>query len=443
MPLTPLPAGIAPLGPCLADWAGETVLLGFSGGGDSLALLHLATGWASETRSTLRPVIIDHGLRSESASEADRAARQAHALGWTPVVERWDATKPATGLQAAARRFRLETFARRAREVGATAVLLGHTRDDQAETVWRRLLAGSGLEGLSAMSIIDPLPLWPEGRGISLVRPLLGARRAALREWLSQRGEDWIDDPSNANPAFSRVRDRAVLARLETGGFDPARLAGLADKVARYQRSQAETAGRWLMQHAVFHAWGGISLDRDKAPPWRAMEAMRAAVSGEPAPQSAASRKLAEAMRSGEAITAGGAALGYRGDQACLFRDPGHVTGRADRSRHRRGTAAMGEIGIWDGRFEIRSQKIRIRPFSDCAADGFDTDRLGPVPPAARPGLPAIWENDRFQGLAGLDPDFPSVRWLASELMARNLFGDRPPPWFHTQLRDQSAQGSH
>ncbi|WP_420434230.1 tRNA lysidine(34) synthetase TilS [Hyphobacterium sp.] len=438
-----MPAGIEPLGACLADWEGETVLLGFSGGGDSLALLHLATGWASETGSILRPVIIDHALRPESAAEADRAAGQARALGWTPIIARWEGDKPATGLQAAARRFRLETFARLAGKGSARAILLGHTCDDQAETVWRRLLAGSGIEGLSAMSIIDPLPLWPEGRGISLVRPLLGARRAALRDALSRCGENWIDDPSNTDPAFSRVRDRAMLAQLESGGFDPARLAGLADRIGRYHKTQAETAGRWLMRNAVFHAWGGISLDRDHAAPWRAVEALRAAVSGDPAPQSAAARKLAGALRSGEAITAGGAALGYRGARAFLFRDPGHATGRADRSRHRPEIARIGETCVWDGRFEIRGRQIQIRPFSECPSDERDGVGLGPIPPAARSGLLSVWENGRFQGLAGLDGDFRGVHWLASELIARNLFGDRPPPWFHTQLRDQAAQGSH
>ncbi|WP_421788104.1 tRNA lysidine(34) synthetase TilS [Hyphobacterium sp.] len=443
MPLKPRPIERVSFNDGLAGWAGQTVLIGVSGGGDSLALLHFATDWARETGSDLRPVIIDHGLRMESTDEAAFAAGRAQALGWTPVIERWRASKSDTGLQAAARQFRLETFARLAGEAGAQAVLLGHTLDDQAETVWRRLLAGAGAEGLTAMSPIDPMPLWPAGRGIFLVRPLLNVRRRALRQWLTEAGERWIDDPSNINPAYSRVRDRAVLSKLESQGFDPARLAAMATQLQGRQRRDAAAAGRWLMQHARFHGWGGVMLPGGAAIPVTAMDALRAAVSGDPAPDARAARKLSAALKAGDAVTAGGAALSHRKGKAVLFRDPGHVTGRADKTRNRANSVRMSGITIWDGRFEVSDAALDILPFAAASAEGAEVPSMDAIPPAARASLPAIVKQGEFQGVAGFCPEISGVRWLADELVARNLFGDRPPAWFHTQLRDQSAQGSH
>lgn len=443
MPLTLQADATAALRAGLKDQAGETLLIGVSGGGDSLALLLLATRWARDNGAQLCPVIIDHALRPESADEACQAAERARALGWAPVVVRWDGAKPDTGLQAAARDFRLHTFARLARQEGARAILLGHTLDDQAETVWRRLLSGGGVSALTAMTAHDPLPVWPEGWGIQLARPLLGLRRQALREYLREAGETWIDDPSNTDPAYSRVRDRTVLSRLEAAGFRVERLAAMADRLRQYERGQAEAAGRWLMQHAIFHPWGGASLTPGLVAPLRAMDALRAAVSGDPAPDRAAASKLANALATRKAFTAGGVALGYRGGEAWLIRDPGHVSGRADKGRSAPQIVQLGEKAVWDGRFEIRNPECDIHPMSALAGESPDHADLGPVPPAARPGLAHVSKKGDYQGLAGLDAENSLISWLAGALISRNLFGDRPPTWFHTQLRDQTAQGSH
>ena len=87
------------------------------------------------------------------------------------------------------------------------------------ETVLMRAAAGSNWRGLAGMAPLAPVPLWPEGRGLMLARPLLGARREALRKMLRARGAEWIEDPANADPAFERVRARAALSALEAKGL--------------------------------------------------------------------------------------------------------------------------------------------------------------------------------------------------------------------------------
>ncbi len=414
-----------------------------SGGGDSLALLLVAADRARDGGTTLIPVTIDHGLRTESASEAEIIAERARRLGLDPVIIRWEDAKPERGLQAAARDFRLRSFARLAREHGATTILLGHTLDDQAETVWRRLVAGGGFDALSGMSHSDPLPLWPQGRGLRLVRPLLGVRRAALRDWLTRRGERWIDDPSNDNPAFSRVVDRQVLARLERHGFDPARLARLADAIRDRKADEAETAARWLMENAVFHAWGCVSFENAQTAPLAALDAARAAVSGNPAPDRKAARRIARSLTEGQPVTTAGVATHYRRNRPVLIRDPGCETGRADHSQTGPERMQTGAGLLWDGRFEITATDVDVHTLQRRTPPGFAMKDVAGVMPLSRPGLPGVWKGDEFQGFVGLEPRCEAARWLAHELMARNLFGDRAPQWFHTQLRDQTAQGSH
>ncbi|MEE2525913.1 tRNA lysidine(34) synthetase TilS [Hyphobacterium sp. HN65] len=427
---------------CLKGQEKRTLVLGYSGGGDSHALLLIADGWAKANGATLVPVIIDHALRAESAAEAHLAADRAEALGWKSHIESWTGEKPSTGIQAAARLFRLQTFAGVAHEAGASSVLLGHTLDDQTETVWRRLRAGGKGDSLAGMSSLDPFPLWPQGKGLSLIRSLVGARRAGLRAWLEAQGEAWIEDPSNLNREYSRVRDRQLLARLEQQGFDPARLTALAQRFAGQAACEAEEAGHWLMAHAEFLSWGGVRLENNR-PPLRAMDAMRAAVSGQPGRDTKAARRLSDALSRGEAATAGGAALTRDRRGALMIRDPGFVSGRADGSQTGAISVRIGTETIWDGRFSVTGEGVELRSLSSALPADIAIE-FGSIPSGpARDGLAAIWKDNEFCGLCGTDPCYADARWLAPELVARNLFGDRPPEWFRTQLRDQTAQGSH
>lgn len=183
--------------------AGPPVVVGCSGGVDSLALLALAAA------SGLEPVAVhvDHGLRPGSAAEAEHVAAAASALGAGFLSERVS-VPPGANLEERAREARHAALDRARRRERATAVLLGHTRDDQAETVLLNLLRGAATAGLGGM---------PERRG-SLARPILGLSRADTVEICGRLRLDPIDDPMNADIRFRRAwLRREVIPRLEAG----------------------------------------------------------------------------------------------------------------------------------------------------------------------------------------------------------------------------------
>jgi tRNA(Ile)-lysidine synthase len=211
----------------------SALILAVSGGPDSTALLLLAARWRRARRRgpKLVAVTVDHGLRRESAREARAAARLARRLGVPHRTIRWEDTKPATGLQEAAREARYRLLAAAAARARARYILTGHTLDDQAETVLIRLTRGSGLGGLGAMRRIAPLPGGEVGTMIA--RPLLELPKARLLATLARAGIDFASDPSNRDPRFTRARLRDLMPALAREGLDARRFALLARRMQR------------------------------------------------------------------------------------------------------------------------------------------------------------------------------------------------------------------
>ena len=188
--------------------AGDMSRIGiaFSGGGDSTALMHLARDWARGRH--LMVATVDHGLRAESAAEAVLCHRAAAGLGLPHATLLWQRGTEAGNLMAAARDARLRLLSGWAARNRLEAVLLGHTQDDQAETVLMRLARGSGVDGLAGMAPRR------DAFAMTWLRPMLEVSRAELRDWLESRGIGWLDDPSNDNSDYDRVRIRKADAAL-------------------------------------------------------------------------------------------------------------------------------------------------------------------------------------------------------------------------------------
>jgi len=209
---------------------GGLVLVACSGGADSLALAAAVAFEAPRAGLSAGAVIVDHDLQEGSLAAAERAAGQCRSLGLTPVELVRVNVVPAGSLPSAGSGSGPESRARDARygafedalqRVGAVAVLLGHTRDDQAEQVLLGLARGSGARSLSGM---------PARRG-PYVRPLLGLPRAITVAACEAAGlTAWVD-PHNSDPAYGRVRARGLLPLLETelGAGTVAALARSAD----------------------------------------------------------------------------------------------------------------------------------------------------------------------------------------------------------------------
>jgi tRNA(Ile)-lysidine synthase len=221
-----------------AERADRACALAVSGGSDSTALMVLFADWLAEqglASGNHTVLTVDHGLRPESAAEAECVAEHARALGFRHDTLVWEGEKPATGLQAAARAARYRLMCTYMHAHGIVTLLTAHTRDDQAETLLMRLARGSGLDGLCAIAPVVDLA-HPGGLGARIVRPLLAVPKARLEATLEARGIAWTEDPSNRSPAFERTRLRAAAAALAAVGLTS---EALALSATRLQRARA------------------------------------------------------------------------------------------------------------------------------------------------------------------------------------------------------------
>lgn len=379
----------------------EPIAIGFSGGGDSLALLALVC--AHSPKTSIHALIVDHALRPESAMEANRAAEMATALGAKPAILCWET--PRAGHNHA-RIARYSLLAKACRNLGTTTLYLAHTLDDQEETFCMRLARGSSARGLACMSTFSPFPVWPQGRDLWLARPLLGTRRQTLRHWLTQHNLDWIDDPSNRNRRYSRVRWREKLADLHQDGLASQRIAHsvrLLGQLENLRRRDADTllnASTELYQAGyavvdVSHFASASPVPRDTT-----LAAVMAAIAGTgstPLPISTvrrtAMRLLAEP---GAAFSVAGCHVRRKGSEVLISRDPGAVLGRSPKRQMKRVQAQKGQKTLYDSRFEIIAPNdgwIETLGERARALPPQEYNNLMALPAAVRPTLPVLRDN--------------------------------------------------
>jgi tRNA(Ile)-lysidine synthase len=238
---------MAPFGPFETR---PVLAVGVSGGRDSLSLAVLAREWAVARGGGVLGLIVDHGLRPESAAEAAMTGDLLARHGIASEVLRWAGSKPGSGLQAAARTARYRLLFEACRRHAVLHLLVAHHADDQAETVTMRASRASGSDGLAGMAgLIERR----EGR---LLRPLLSIPRARLTATLLERAISWIDDPSNADPRFERARLRRAMAlspvEISTGIARAVREERLAELAVR--ALDLDMADCVAVDHASFRA---------------------------------------------------------------------------------------------------------------------------------------------------------------------------------------------
>jgi tRNA(Ile)-lysidine synthase len=236
----------------------EPLAVAVSGGPDSLALLLLA---AAARPGAIRAATVDHGLRPESADEAASVAPLCAKLGVPHMILTVSVPAGPAGPQAEARTARYAALAGWMAREGIPVLLTGHHADDQAETLLMRLNRGSGVGGLAGVRARGPLP-GSEGR-LAAARPLLGWRRAELAAIVAAARLDAIDDPSNTDPAFDRVRMRQQLAGAPWLGI-PA-LARSAAALAEAEEALEATASALFAERAVVGA-GVVELRAGNLP---------------------------------------------------------------------------------------------------------------------------------------------------------------------------------
>jgi tRNA(Ile)-lysidine synthase len=357
------------------------VALALSGGGDSIALLRLAAEWAGARGRRLLALSVDHGLNPDSGRWNGFARQAAMTAGADWRGLRWEGDKPRTGLTAAARSARHRLIAEAARAAGARVVLFAHTADDIAEADLMRREGAT----LGRVREWSPSPVWPEGRGLMLLRPLLDEGREPLRDGLRAQGANWIEDPANADLRYGRSRARQALA---AGGATP----------------QVVSGPRGVSGAQGLRTVGEASVEASRDIPARTLAAALVCVGGGATPpRGGRLETLVRRLRAGEDFTATlcGTRITAAGETATLVREAGEMA--------RKGAAPLrltpGVEAVWDGRFaftaaeagwSVAAGRGRLSQLSDA-----DRAALAPLTPQARAAWPVLVRDGGGDGGGG------------------------------------------
>lgn len=372
-------------------------VIAVSGGSDSLALMFLAKDWAMARHRRLDVVTVDHQLRPESASEAKFVANLAARLNLFHKTMAWEASCTQGNLMSAAREGR---YALLAQAAAGAPILLGHTLDDQAETFMMRLARGSGVDGLAGMAERRQLDT-PSGN-VDLIRPLLQVTRAQLQAYLTELGQDWVNDPSNDKSEYDRIKIRQALPLLAELGLDAQRLVQTARAMASSKEAlclrMQEAAQHCLLEDMA----PDVMLDPMALSDWdrdtqlRLLGRLIRYVSGAPyAPRRSALERALEYLHTGRSYAVGHAIL-WQNPQALhrhvfICREPAKICDIFPRN--------LGEI--WDHRWRVTQhipQDAQFALLTPKILQSIETKGVWPAPlrqtrPALIRGEDVLWHS--------------------------------------------------
>ncbi len=359
--LTEMQAPLATPSGFRAIWARlgapRRIVLAVSGGGDSMALMHLAAPLQQAGLAAIFVATVDHRLRPHSRAEADLVAAAASELNLSQAILEWVGEKPQTAVQASARRARYKLLVGYANSVGAEAVMTGHTADDQAETVILRAGRSSGQRGLAG---IEETSLIAAGVSppIRLLRPLLEIRRKTLRAYLADGGIAFVEDPTNLDRRFERVRIRQALQASEASGTDNVETIieeARQKRIAALRRFR-EDQHRFAALQGAFDVYGAASVDAsglslDDAP--LITELIRAVAGADHAPPPTSAKRAVAGALSRKRSTLGGCILFVESGRLMVCREPAAVLGRSGVLPLTPVSIGPGARVLWDRRFIV------------------------------------------------------------------------------------------
>lgn len=396
------------------------LVVGVSGGADSIALALLADRWAKRQGGRVIALTVDHRLRAESAAEARQVRRWLKPRGIAQATLVWDGPHPAHDLQAAARAARYRLMEDWCRTHGALHLLTAHHLEDLAETFWLRLARGSGLDGLAGIAPVT------ERRHCRVLRPLLDVAPERLRARLLQEGQAWLEDPSNLNRAYARVRIRTARGLLESEGLGAARLVetmrhlGCARGIL--ESATAALLARWVWLHPAGFAWldpAGLRAAGAEVG-MRVLGAVLATVGGLEYPPRLARLERLYRDISGAGLsqgrTLGGCRLMGRRGGLLVCRE---AAGTADPI-----PVQPGMTVAWDGRIRLDlparapvGLRIGALGVNRRGLPAEARRRLDLLPGPTRPTLPALWDRGAPAAVpalgwvrAGLEPSLGNLR---------------------------------
>ncbi len=354
------------------------VAVALSGGRDSTALLVLAKSWAQNRNGDVLALIVDHGLRPESRTEARHVEKWCRQFGVTPHLLTWHGPKPVSAIEETARHERMRLLSQKCNELGVLHLLVAHHRDDQFETICMRRQSGSGTVGLAGMSGCV------EHSAFRILRPLLDVPGERLGATLVSQGFGWVEDPSNRDTRFARARMRVTVR-------DP----GIIDHAPAVQRVAWERKLSGVIARIVTQDEFGVArVHRNR---WRCHGAdLRAGVlarvalttgGGTYAPSS---RKLSEL----DALMCGTDQINTTLGR-CLWRGNDVVTVMRER-RHLPDCKFSDGEHLWDGRFRMTlprgSWRVCALTRDVVKENGIEIN----LPESVLSTLPAVFRSDRL-----------------------------------------------
>jgi tRNA(Ile)-lysidine synthase len=377
-------AGLGPFEP------NPRLAIAVSGGADSMALILLCHRWARAKGGRAVALSVDHRLRPESASETRQVGRWLKARGIPHVSLAWQRPdgKPKAAVQARARLARYELLGRWCRDHGVLHLALAHHAGDQAETVLMRLARGGGSDGLAGMSAIGARET------VRLIRPLLEIEPARLRATLEAQRQTWIEDPSNTNPQFERVRWRRLIPAGSVVALATA-AREIGHERARRERMPADLLAAVHLDPAGFAALPLAALLEAPADTVeRALARCLIVIGGDTyAPNQPSLARLRDSLAAGTTVrTLGGCRLVCRGNRLFVFREP------AAADQHLK--VRRGQTVLWDNRFELMSGAAgEIARLGDSGWANLPANaRPRSMPRDAALALPALWRSGERTG---------------------------------------------
>ena len=379
-----------------------------SGGADSMALALLADAWARHRGGGITALTVDHRMRPEAAAEARQVGAWLAARGVAQETLVWEGPHPPSDIQAAARAARYRLLEGWCAARGVLHLLTAHHREDRAETFWLRLARGSGLDGLAGIAAEAERP------DCRVLRPLLDVPPDRLRARLRLEGQTWIEDPSNRNADFARVRVREARAVLAAEGLSAERLAETLRHLGRARQALEAATANLLARAVTVHPAGFAWLDAEalgRAKPelgLRALAAVLATIGGaDYPPRLERVERLYDALRRnslGRGRTLGGCQLVAQGASVLVCRELAELEGPI--------ALSPGKALTWDGRFRVEAatscpEGVTVGPLGQdrrtLSRDALR--RLQTLPGPVRTSLPALRDTE---GLA----EIPALQWV-------------------------------
>ena len=408
----------------LSNYPNGRFAIGFSGGGDSTALLYGLRKHAAN----IRVFIVDHALRTGSRDEALAARSRVQKWGYETDILTWQSMPLKAGIQNKARHARYRLIGAKMRSEGLTHLLTGHTADDQAETCLMRYERGTNWRGAAGMAASVYAPVWPELANITVLRPLLACSREQLRDYNHMHNLIWSEDPSNENREFTRIRARDYLTERP----DIANL--LCEAAADLQvglKQERSYLQAWVKDHVRFESLYGYIL-LDTVPPREVLLHLLRAVSGQGGIiERTALKTLQSRMKKPDfkAATLGGAHIVKTEGLYLIARDPVIAKGRKGQQVPLGPQSLIQGHQIWDGRFSIYysgQAPLIIQPeWGYLDPQGKPSDMAKEAPIWVRPTVPIV--TDRYGNTIsiGLVSDGKAkkmtIEWLGAERLLQSL----------------------